>query len=191
MFSGSIYILFFSFSWVDSEKNETVNRLVLFCLFFVSFNLVKHHKWFAFFKFLNAKYLFLIFSRQSVYLFPRWYFFEAFWHFNRGGGFSRALIWRDFFFDTGIKNFGNTKITSPFSRALRYFGLLSCNWALRHVESIENQNVVIVFGQSNNVAFRGNLQATAPRNFHLKAKKGKYNYLVNLLLEHWYAKMKD
>ena len=77
-----------------------------------------------------------------------------------------------FFDSTGIKKcgfFGNTKISSPFSsRALRYFGLLSCNWALRHIESIENQNVVIVFGQSNDVALRGNLQATAPRNFHLK-----------------------
>ena len=98
------------------------------------------------------------------------FFFNSRWGWGRY--FLRGTIWRYFLIVRESKNvgfFGNTKISSPFSsRALRYFGLLSCNWALRHIESIENQNVVIVFGQSNDVALRGNLQATAPRYFHLK-----------------------
>ena len=137
-------------------------------------------------------FIFLIEHRTVIFLVQKidffvymWYHFFrlSFWSvltffFNSRWGWGRLLPSRynlTIFFDfsTGIKKCGffggNTKISSPFSsRSLRYFGLLSCNWALRHIESIENQNVVIVFGQSNNVALRGNLQATAPRYFHLK-----------------------
>jgi hypothetical protein len=114
-----------------------------------------------------------VISFLSTFLLKRFNFFFSTVDGGGGGYFLRGTIWRYFLIVRESKNVGFFLGIQKFhhlfsSRSLRYFGLLSCNWALRHIESIENQNVVIVFGQSNNVALRGNLQATAPRYFHLK-----------------------
>ena len=138
---------------------------------------------FLFLFWLNTVPLFFSSKRLIFFVYMWYHFFRlSFWSvltffFNSRWGWGRLLPSRynlTIFFDsTGIKKCGFFLGIQKFhhlfsSRSLRYFGLLSCNWALRHIESIENQNVVIVFGQSNNVALRGNLQATAPRYFHLK-----------------------
>ena len=138
-------IFFFFLFWLNTVPLFFSSKRLIFCVYVISF--------------------------LSTFLLKRFnIFFNSRWGWGRY--FLRGTIWRYFLIVRESKNvffFGNTKISSPFSsRALRYFGLLSCNWALRHIKSIENQNVVIVFGQSNDVAFRGNLQATAPRYFHLK-----------------------
>ena len=47
-------------------------------------------------------------------------------------------------------------------------------WALRHKQSIENQNMVIVLSQCYDVAFRSDLQTTTSRHFHLKRNNFKF-----------------